>query len=74
MNKAIIATLLLLVAVAAPAAESFKVGTFNFNVPEGWTKVQPSSAMRNAQLEVAQGQSKAEVTFFHFRRRQRHRG
>lgn len=51
---------------SALAAESFKVGAFSFTVPEGWTKMEPSSAMRNAQLEVAQGMEKAEVTFFHF--------
>jgi hypothetical protein len=57
----------LLLAIAfAHAAESFKVGPFTFAVPEGWTKVQPSSPMRNAQLEIAQGPAKAEVTFFHF--------
>jgi hypothetical protein len=50
----------------AAEPESFKVGAFNFTVPEGWTKVQPSSPMRNAQLEIAQGPAKAEVTFFHF--------
>lgn len=59
-------TLLLLLVATAESAESFKVGAFTFNVPEGWTKVQPSSPMRNAQLEVAQGPAKAEVTFFHF--------
>ncbi|HSH40398.1 MAG TPA: hypothetical protein VK993_16615 [Chthoniobacterales bacterium] len=48
------------------AAESFNVGSFTFAVPEGWTKVMPSSPMRNAQLEIARGQEKAEVTFFHF--------
>lgn len=48
------------------SAESVKVGTFTFTVPEGWTKVTPSSAMRNAQLEIARGPAKAEVTFFHF--------
>ena len=53
-------------AAATEAAETFKVGAFTFAVPEGWTKVQPSSAMRNAQLEIAQGTAKAEVTFFHF--------
>jgi hypothetical protein len=66
MNKLLSVTLLLLLAATAPAAESFKVGAFNFTVPEGWTKVQPSSPMRNAQLEIAQGPAKAEVTFFHF--------
>ena len=58
--------LLCLIASAARGAESFKVGAFTFAVPEGWTKVTPSSPMRNAQLEVARGQEKAEVTFFHF--------
>ncbi|HMJ05257.1 MAG TPA: hypothetical protein VK474_03280 [Chthoniobacterales bacterium] len=57
---------LLLVVASAPAAESFKVGAFTFAVPEGWTKVEPSSPMRNAQLEIVQGSAKAEVTFFHF--------
>lgn len=52
--------------VRGESAESFKVGAFTFAVPEGWTKVTPSSPMRNAQLEVAQGQAKAETTFFHF--------
>lgn len=51
---------------SAQTAESFKVGAFTFQVPAGWTKVTPSSPMRNAQLEVAQGPAKAEVTFFHF--------
>lgn len=50
----------------AHAAESVKVGAFTFTVPEGWTKVTPSSPMRNAQLEIARGPAKAEVTFFHF--------
>ena len=52
--------------IRAEAGESFKVGPLNFEVPEGWIKVTPSSPMRNAQLEVARGQDKAEVTFFHF--------
>jgi hypothetical protein len=63
---AIIAATLLATNLSALAAESFKVGPFTFSVPEGWTKVTPSSPMRNAQLEVARGQEKAEVTFFHF--------
>ena len=66
MNKLLPAVLLLLLIAAASAAESFKVAAFTFSVPEGWTKVQPSSPMRNAQLEIAQGPAKAEVTFFHF--------
>ena len=59
-------TLLTIMTTLAVTAESFKVGAFTFNVPEGWTKVTPSSSMRNAQLEVAAGPDKAEVTFFHF--------
>ena len=67
MAKTFAAVLGFLLAItSAQSAESFKVGVFSFVVPEGWTKVQPSSPMRNAQLEVAQGPAKAEVTFFHF--------
>ena len=47
-------------------AETVKVEAFNFTVPEGWRSVTPSSSMRKAQLEVARGTEKAEVTFFHF--------
>lgn len=43
-----------------------KVGAFTFAVPEGWAQVNPSSPMRKAQLEIARGPAKAEVTFFHF--------
>ena len=67
MKKLFSTVLLSLLAVGyLSAAESFKVGSFTFEAPEGWTKVTPSSPMRNAQLEVARGQDKAEVTFFHF--------
>ena len=53
-------------AATIAAAESFQVGPFKFAVPEGWANVKPSSPMRNAQLEIARGPDKAEVTFFHF--------
>ena len=43
-----------------------KVGAFTFAVPEGWKQVPPPSPMRKAQLEIARGSEKAEVTFFHF--------
>ncbi len=67
MTKAIAAIFLFALAAApVQAAESFKVGAFDFVAPDGWTRVQPSSPMRNAQLEIAQGPNKAEVTFFHF--------
>jgi hypothetical protein len=63
------AILFLLSAIAAPAeqaAEPIKVGAFSFVMPDGWKKVTPSSPMRKAQLEIAQGSDKAEVTFFQF--------
>ena len=66
MKSLLALALLSLVTATANAAESFKVGPFTFEVPEGWSKVTPSSPMRNAQLEVARGREKAEVTFFHF--------
>jgi hypothetical protein len=51
---------------AETRAESVKVEAFTFTVPEGWKSVTPSSPMRKAQLEIARGPEKAEVTFFHF--------
>jgi hypothetical protein len=51
---------------AETRAESVKVEGFTFAVPEGWKSVTPSSPMRKAQLEIARGPEKAEVTFFHF--------
>src|SRR4029077_4982711 len=47
-------------------AETIKVEEFTFTVPEGWRSVTPLSPMRKAQLEIARGPEKAEVTFFHF--------
>jgi hypothetical protein len=58
-----------LVAIASLAeahAETVKIEAFTFAVPEGWKSVTPSSPMRKAQLEIARGPEKAEVTFFHF--------
>jgi hypothetical protein len=52
--------------VAETRAESVKVEPFTFALPEGWKSVTPSSPMRKAQLEIARGPEKAEVTFFHF--------
>jgi hypothetical protein len=54
------------IVVSAEPAGSVKVGAFTFAVPEGWKTVTPSSPMRKAQLEIAQGSDKAEVTFFQF--------
>lgn len=59
--------LLSVIAVAGEQpADPVKVGAFTFAVPEGWKSVPPSSSMRKAQLEIAQGPDKAEVTFFQF--------
>ena len=58
-----------LVGIAVPAEESsgsVKVEAFKFTLPEGWKSVTPSSPMRKAQLEIARGPEKAEVSFFHF--------
>lgn len=52
--------------VAETRAETVKVEAFTFAVPDGWKSVTPSSPMRKAQLEIARGPQKAEVTFFHF--------
>jgi hypothetical protein len=59
----------LFTAIALPTetrAETVKVEAFTFAIPEGWKSVPPSSPMRKAQLEIARGPQKAEVTFFHF--------
>jgi hypothetical protein len=70
MRTRIIITALSALAALAVAgktrAETVKVEAFTFAVPEGWKSVTPSSPMRKAQLEIARGPQKAEVTFFHF--------
>ena len=70
MRTAFAAAVFLLLAAAPSSAEKpaepVKVGAFTFAVPDGWKKVTPSSPMRKAQLEIAQGSDKAEVTFFQF--------
>ena len=68
MRTAFAVTALFAFAATGAFAETkeVKVGAFTFSVPEGWTQVTPSSPMRKAQLEIARGPVKAEVTFFHF--------
>jgi hypothetical protein len=70
MRTALTVGLFFLLAAAAFPAEqpmaSVRVGAFTFTVPDGWKTVTPSSPMRKAQLEIAQGSDKAEVTFFQF--------
>ncbi len=58
-----------LIALTLPVGargETVKVEELTFQVPDGWKSVTPSSSMRKAQLEIARGSDKAEVTFFHF--------
>jgi hypothetical protein len=69
MKRLFSATAFLLLAIGtvpAGPASPIKVGAFTFTVPEAWKAVTPSSPMRKAQLEIAQGSEKAEVTFFQF--------
>ena len=58
--------MVLAAAIGFAETSEIKVGAFTFTVPEGWKQVPPPSPMRKAQLEVARGPEKAEVTFFHF--------
>ncbi|MGF1656355.1 MAG: hypothetical protein ACFCU3_05175 [Verrucomicrobiales bacterium] len=50
------------------APRSFKVGDFEFVRPNTWGWIEPSSAMRRAELQVPadEGVEPGEVTFFHF--------
>ena len=70
MNRKLsVAAVAALVALAIPLqgrAETVKIEAFTFAMPEGWRSVTPSSPMRKAQLEIARGPEKAEVTFFYF--------
>jgi hypothetical protein len=66
MRTAFAAVVVFLLGVIAAPAEPVKVGAFAFAVPDGWKTVTPSSPMRKAQLEIAHGSEKAEVTFFQF--------
>jgi hypothetical protein len=68
MRTAFVAAAFFAVAATGLHAETteIKVGAFTFSAPEGWRQVQPPSPMRKAQLEIARGPDKAEVTFFHF--------
>ena len=68
MRKAFVVAALFAVAATGVFAETseIKVGSFTFTAPEGWKQVPPPSPMRKAQLEIARGPEKAEVTFFHF--------
>jgi len=46
----------------------FKVGAFEFTRPADWKSLQPSSAMRKAQLQIESksGGKPADITFFFF--------
>ena len=64
--KTFIALAFLFSATVVNSGEPIKVGGLNFILPEGWKSVTPASPMRKAQLEIAKGAEKAEVTFFQF--------
>jgi hypothetical protein len=68
MRTAFVAAAFFVSAATGVFAETseVKVGAFTFTVPEGWKQVPPPSPMRKAQIEIARGPEKAEVTFFHF--------
>ena len=68
MRTALVAAAFVVVAAITVSAQTneIKVGAFTFSAPEGWRQVPPPSPMRKAQLEIARGPDKAEVTFFHF--------
>jgi len=55
-----------LAAVAADAPKQFKVGDYTFSRPAKWESVEPSSAMRKAQLRVPGEKASADVIFFYF--------
>ena len=55
-----------LVASAADAPATFKVGEFTFARPKGWDWVESTSAMRKAQLKVVKAGQESEVIFFFF--------
>ncbi len=53
--------------VTAAEATEFEVAGLKFVQPASWKKIQPTSSMRKAQLEVAgKDGKKAEVVFFYF--------
>ena len=64
--RIVLAAIFFLSTADVAPAEPVKVGAFTFSVPKSWKTVTPSSTMRKAQLEIAQGSDKAEVTFFQF--------
>jgi hypothetical protein len=68
MKTAFVAAAFSILSATTTFAETneIKAGSFTFTVPDGWKQVTPSSPMRKAQLEIARGPEKAEVTFFHF--------
>jgi len=56
---------------AADAPATFKVSEFTFTRPAAWEWVESTSQMRQAELRVADAQTKAkaEVVFYHFGQR-----
>lgn len=52
--------------LTAAGPETFKVSEFTYKRPAKWEWVESRSAMRAAQLKVADGKAEAEVVFFYF--------
>ena len=68
MKRIAVLALSLIASVTLIAADTFPVSALTFTLPEGWKSVEPSSAMRKAQLSIPgkEGGKGADVTFFHF--------
>lgn len=63
---AVVSLLIPVAGMGADAPESFKAGEFSFKAPKDWKWVKTTSRMRAAQLEVGEGEKKAEVIFYYF--------
>jgi hypothetical protein len=68
MKRIAVLALSLFASATLFAADTFPVSALTFTLPDGWKSVQPSSAMRKAQLSIPgkEGGKSADVTFFHF--------
>jgi len=69
-QRALLGLLAMLLTLAAlpAAAETFRVGGINFQVPADWRLALPTNPMRRAELTIpaAAGGEPGLVTFFHF--------
>lgn len=65
---ALLGLVLLVTSVSAAEPVKFEVGGLKFTTPADWKSVEPSSAMRKAQLLIPskEGKGDGDVLFFHF--------